>query len=1085
MIRIIGTLSAEKRHDYLVEHLKSPECGNATLLVPEQFLFETERSMYHILGARRIADLNITGFSKLAEKLVKKYGTPKLYADDIIKAVTMYKTLSQLRTNLSYYSGAGRVSYDFAQQMLNIVADFKDAAITPDFLRGKLAAFATADGLDDLDDAPEPPNRSKFSDGLLNKLFDISEIYTTYCETLEFEFADKLDDNRIAAELIAQYDCFAGQHVLIHEFDSFSASQIGFIKAIAESAESVEILFRTDAEDSSRNTLRAMNALIRRLKREFHEFGGIPCEFVVLESDDNKPQIELWTADNIINECEFVAAEIRRLITTEGYACNDIAVLLCDSGITPRLKEAMAEYDIPCYTDLPESIMTKPITRFIISVLEATSLNTPELLAYIRSGYVRIPEHLENYDKKRKFTAKQIFANASKQMAILNSKPTTVTRRLSKRSMDALERAAFKYALKRSEWGKPFPEQNADLAAIEPLREAIVLPLLVLKTACMNTTGDKISEAVCAFLLDTMQLHRTVYSICYAGDLLENKSLTEEFRQLWDLIIDVFESLHTALKDFPITLNDYIEVFSGVCMSVNIAKPPQVLDAVAIGDLRRSRLSGIRAAFVTGANMGLFPKNSGISDIAAGSFSGKDVEVLADNGLEISAKLEIRYNYERMVADKALTLPSCKLYLTAPLSDAAWRELSPSPFFGELEKKHGLSINRTSELPLEFRVRTVKAAKRIYAEQTVPALREQLRQVLVQLDETPPANLQNGGDSHILLPATAGKLFSYDRYSPTAIEAMMRCRFMYFCKYGLRLDMPLALNEDEPIALERGRIIHHCFDTALRSGALFSPEARDDKVLEQLVMGYIRDYRNTLLPYGYAQTKRQEYILMSFTAGIVRMLKHIRSDFEQSKFQPAEFEKKVNFRLGDVQLTGKIDRVDRFNEYVRVIDYKSGATRLDLADAHQGLNLQMLLYLFGESDGTAKAASALYVPSDGLRTETVLLPNATDDDTHKNWLKAHKPSGIVVADNSLAYDDFTAWESRFCKETNAKSGFANTLTPDEFDELRLHCTALINVRVKAVKDGDVRAVPVVSDKTDVCKHCEFCTVCGGRGYAKT
>jgi ATP-dependent helicase/DNAse subunit B len=135
------------------------------------------------------------------------------------------------------------------------------------------------------------------------------------------------------------------------------------------------------------------------------------------------------TADNVIDECEFVAAEIRRLITTCGYSKNDTAVLLCNPDTVPRIKEAMAEYDISCYTDLPESIMTKPITRFIISALEATCLDTSEFLAYIRSGYVRVPETLENYSKRTVRRHNRLFARLKDKQISAAPQMTSVTKR--------------------------------------------------------------------------------------------------------------------------------------------------------------------------------------------------------------------------------------------------------------------------------------------------------------------------------------------------------------------------------------------------------------------------------------------------------------------------------------------------------------------------------------------------------------------------------------------------------------------------------------------------------------------------------
>jgi ATP-dependent helicase/nuclease subunit B len=930
MIKIVCSLCAKRRIEYLTNRLKF--AASAVLVVPEQFLFETERSMYQLLGARKIAVTEITGLSKLAADVIKSHGEPKLYADEIVKAMTMYKTLRRLR---------GHADYDSSRRMLDIIADMKSAAIAADFL---------ADSLTEVED-----------EALLCKLTEISEVYSAYTATLDADFADKLDDCRNAADLINRHNCYAGKQVFLYEFDGFSAGQIGLLKAIAESADSVEILFRTDTKSSEFKTI---NRLISRLSHEAAELGG----------ESNTPAVELWTADNVVDEARFVAGEIRRLITREGYILNEIAVLTCDSSNTGRLKEAMAEYEISCYADLPEPILTKSMTRFIIAALNAVKLETPALLSYIRSGFVRVMREGES-------------------------------RRLSLIDMDLLERNAFRFALNAKEWRSAFPESNRHLREIEPLRAEVVQPLIDLRKACENKSGDKITELLCEFLLETMQLQKTVLGFC-DGDV----ELSAEFRQLWDLTIEVFESLHAALKGEMLELDEYAELLRGVFSSVNIAKPPQVLDAAVIGDLARSRMSGVKVAFVIGANAGRFPKSAAAANAV---FSSREIESLADCGLEIDARLEERYDFERLMVNKAMTLPTERLYISAPLSNAAWEELTVSAMFEE----SGLPVNNYSYTDSTDRKVSVPGA-------ACPAV-------------------------HILTPETAVKLFSTERFSPTAIETMMGCRFRYFCRYGLSIDIPVAENEEEPIALERGNLIHYCLERALRE-----PNLPAD--LEKFVAECIHEYRETKLPAGFAQTKRQSYILSSFKTGIVRMIHHIRRDFEDCGFKPINFEKKMDFLFGNTRLTGKIDRIDKNGDLVRVIDYKSGTKEMNFESVFYGLDMQMLLYLYAVTGEGVKPDSALYLPSDGVRVKEILTPGASHAERLKNWTSAHAPSGISVG------------------ASEANSRRVRSLTAGEYERLKNYCGRLIDTKVAQVKRGNIEAIAAET----ACKYCEFSAVCG-------
>ena len=89
------------------------------------------------------------------------------------------------------------------------------------------------------------------------------------------------------------------------------------------------------------------------------------------------------------------------------------------------------------------------------------------------------------------------------------------------------------------------------------------------------------------------------------------------------------------------------------------------------------------------------------------------------------------------------------------------------------------------------------------------------------------------------------------------------------------------------------------------------------------------------------------------------------SDFEAKAFElPIDVDGAVHSKViplqdgGDLRIRGSVDRVDVLEQdgqqFVRVVDYKSGAKPFRLADIVNGLNLQMFLYLFNVcADGEA------------------------------------------------------------------------------------------------------------------------------------
>jgi len=1047
MLNIAASLNADKIYSMLVSELKTGK--SSCLIAPEQFLFETERNMYGELGGSGISRVNITGFAKLAAEIVKKYGEANLYAEDAVKAAQMYKTISLLKDRLVYYKGSvSRLTFG----MLGIAADFKASGITPAFLREKLEKTLLTE--------------TRADGALPRKMADIANIFDAYQQSLDAEFSDKLDDLAKAARLIAEHGGFSGINVYVYEFDGFSQSQINLMKAIADSADSLTVFLKTDAEISRKRELSAMNTLIARLKRNIDP----PHAFTDLGGEANTPLTEGYIADDVYRECEFVAAKIRELITKENYICNDIAVLVCDPRTAPLLKDALYEYEISAFADLPEPIIKKPLTRFILSALEAVNLDTDKLLLFIRSGFVRVPVDFGNKPGK--------------------------TKRISKKTMDLIEKYARRWNITKREWGRKFPESNKELRLIEPYREKIADALTMLKSRTRKAAGDKITEEIFAFLMDSMQLQKSVIGICRLGGVYGNNP--DDYRQLWDLIVGVFESLHTALKDFPMTLGEYADLLREIFSSVNIAKPPQVIDAVTVGDPERSRLNRAKIVFITGANLGLFPRNAAFESGA--QFSGRELESLAENNIEVRAGREERYAFERFLVSKSLALPADRLYITAPLKDAAWEELRLSPIIDN--PNPGFPVFVTSDLPLTFWASTLKSARRLLAEnKNNKHYADALKAALINAGDGDFAEMITGagsGYSHKLTPDTAAKIFDFSAVYPSRLEDLAKCGFRYFCKYGLMLGVPAPMNDDLPAASERGHIIHYCLERILRLPGF---SALTDKRLDELADRYINEYRDAILPSGYAQSKRQFYILKGCKSGIVRILKHIRDDFDEKNtlFKPVDFERKIDFPFGGTRLIGKIDRLDMLadgnNRYVRVVDYKSGGKEMDFPTVYYGLDTQMLMYLFAvcEQDGFLPA-SAFYFPSDGLKMppESVIAADEkiTNKISRRNWLAAHTPSGIVIADDSKARQDFLNQEARYREESGSSSRKrffkAQELTPDAYERLKTHCGNVTEAYINAVKSGNIAAVPLFTGAGgEVCGYCEYGAVCGNRGEKET
>ena len=131
-------------------------------------------------------------------------------------------------------------------------------------------------------------------------------------------------------------------------------------------------------------------------------------------------------------------------------------------------------------------------------------------------------------------------------------------------------------------------------------------------------------------------------------------------RTLWDILVGIFEAMHSALGKTEISPAEYYALFRDICAETTLARPPQVADCVIVGDTGRTRADGIKAVFIAGANYGLFPDDSS----SYGLFSNYEAELLGDSGLKIALRQDELYHSSRYQAYRALTLATDLLYIT-------------------------------------------------------------------------------------------------------------------------------------------------------------------------------------------------------------------------------------------------------------------------------------------------------------------------------------------------------------------------------------------------------------------------------------
>ena len=326
------------------------------------------------------------------------------------------------------------------------------------------------------------------------------------------------------------------------------------------------------------------------------------------------------------------------------------------------------------------------------------------------------------------------------------------------------------------------------------------------------------------------------------------------------------------------------------------------------------------------------------------------------------------------------------------------------------------------------------------------------------------------------------------RISSSKINAFENCRFKFFARYLLNLQ-PMRKAEMSP--LEAGNYVHDVLEHLMKelNGDLLSV---DENRLRLICARLSDEYMDSLVPVE-SRTKRMQALCDQIKEATSRLAIQLRREQEQSEFRPVDFELNIGNR-GEIEGTryvledgstavveGKIDRVDLYKadgaDYVRVVDYKTGEKKFNLSDVWQGLNIQMLVYLFAlKNHGQTRygddlqVAGVLYMPSD---------PSPQSGEGSASTM--YKMNGLLLNDPDVLRAMEEKGQGLFIPtkvKSNGEWESTNLSSLEEFGKIEKHIDGLITEMAKAIRDGNLEAVPArKGNEYDACRYCEYKGLC--------
>ena len=289
--------------------------------------------------------------------------------------------------------------------------------------------------------------------------------------------------------------------------------------------------------------------------------------------------------------------------------------------------------------------------------------------------------------------------------------------------------------------------------------------------------------------------------------------------------------------------------------------------------------------------------------------------------------------------------------------------------------------------------------------------------------------------------------------------------------------------------------------------------------LKKLVNDEADAYISLLFKDKYPPTKRLIHLFDRVKRLTVIIAVDLYAEICKSDFIPSFFEMGIGeknnpvlppyeIKLNDgssVSFSGVVDRVDLFKKddkvYVRVIDYKTGTKKFNIDDIKQGLNLQMLIYLFAICNSNSEklrkkinAESAVeFKPAGITYISTNVSPKKTSRNISEEEIidmvsKKFTREGLILNDEEILTALNKDIDKRYLagiervtsksKKDTAPAFTGNALTTTErFDEIKKQITDTLTDIIGELASGNASISPMLDQKP--CKYCkmkQFCRV---------
>ena len=1027
------------------------------IITPEQFSYSAEKKLLEALNEDASINAEVITFNRMAKRVFNEVGgANNILISKSSKAMLMYSILEKEKKNLKFLSS----SKDNIDLALKEITEFKKNNITIHKLEN---------GIEQIE-----------NEQLKEKLNDIKIVFNAYENYMQNKFIDEEDVLTKLYNKLPKSKMFNDTIVYIDEFIGFTKQEYNIFTEILRKAKQVNITICTDSLEENTEKEGDIFYFNKNFKKLLTKCGQIVDEKqekpvllktkyrfknpeinhleeniynrMPLKYKGKNENIKIFLANNPYTELEYVAQEITRLSREEGYKYSDIAIITKDVEASNNIAKAIfSKYSIPVFIDEKYEITDNIILKYILSVLEIFSSNwdTETVFNYIKSGFLNLDKNeiykLENYCKKM--------------------------------------------GINRGKWYK------TKWSKYEDLREKIVTPLLEFeKEINKEKTAQNISKRIYDFIIKNdiqNTINKKVNKLEESG---ENR-IAKEYQSSLNILIDVLDEIVAVFKDEKVTMDKYKEIIKIGLRNKELGEIPQSLDQVILGSIDRTRSHKVKAIFIIGINDGVFPsinRNEGF-------LNDKDRETLKEKKLEIAKGTLDNLYEEQFNIYKALTTPEEKLYLSYTSTGKDGTALRPSVIISKIKKifpnieeesdiikqKANITNQKATFEELLKNIRKIENGEETddiwidvynwYNKNEYWS--DKLRNSLKALKYTNIAETIKKENIERLYGSTL-------KTSISRLEQYIQCPFSFHLKYGLKL------KEEEEYKikpLDTGAFMHKIIDTFFeRISDINIDEEKTEKIIDEIINEELK------LEGNYIFSSSPKFIVLTnrLKKAVKESIKYIMYQIKSSDFEVAGNEVEFNEKIGNMEIYGKIDRMDigknEDGEYIRIIDYKSSDYDVNLNQVIAGRQIQLMTYIDAISRQENKEPAGIFYFK---LMEPIIKDskNLSDEEIENRIRKSFKMNGLILADIKVVKMMDKKLETGYSDiipvyvdtKGNLNMSKSRVITKEDFSNLQKTVRKIIKQISNEILNGKIEIKPMYdkSGKKASCEQCSYKSIC--------